>query len=245
MQQKPFVTRMRPSAVLVDLDGTMVDTAPDIVEAVSQMLDEFSTAPLPFATVSGFIGNGVPNLVRRSLEATGLDRRIDAQHALNVFHRHYAQTNGRFGRVFPHVAVGLGELRRRGYRLACVTNKPEKLAARLLLTTGLARYLDVLVAGDSIARMKPDPEPLWHACRLLDVEPENSVLVGDSPVDVTAARAAGLPVFIVSYGYAGPHGPAVLECDGLIDSLAAMPAILASRGAYRTTQLTRLRTTLR
>ncbi|WP_208645385.1 phosphoglycolate phosphatase [Paraburkholderia aromaticivorans] len=222
---------MRSQAVLIDLDGTMVDTAPDIVEAVRQMLGEFGTAPLPFATVSGFIGKGVANLVRRSLEAAGLDRRVDASHALDVFHRHYAQTNGRLGRVFPHVGSGLSELQRLGYRLACVTNKPKELAAPLLLATGLARYLDVLVAGDSIARMKPDPEPLWHACRLLGVEPEHSVLVGDSPVDVRAARAAGLPVFIVSYGYAGPGGPAALECDGLIDSLAAMPAILAARGA--------------
>jgi phosphoglycolate phosphatase len=228
-QRKSFVTGMRPSAVLVDLDGTLVDTAPDIVEAVNRMLHELATAPLPFATVSGFIGKGVPNLVRRSLEAAGLDRRVDADHALNVFHRHYVRTNGRLGHVFPHVAAGLGELQRLGYRLACVTNKPQELAARLLLTTGLARYLDVLVAGDSVARMKPDPEPLWHACRLLDVAPENSVLVGDSPVDVIAARAAGLPVFIVTYGYAGPDGPAALECDGLIDSLAAMPAILALR----------------
>ena len=227
------MTGMRPKAVLVDLDGTMVDTAPDIVEAVSRMLEEFSTAPLPFATVSGFIGKGVPNLVRRSLAAAGLDRRVDAEQAHNVFHRHYAQTNGRLGRVFPHVAAGLGELQRLGYRLACVTNKPQELAARLLLTTALDRYLDVLVAGDSIASMKPAPEPLWHACRLLDVAPENSVLVGDSPVDVSAARAAGLPVFIVSYGYAGPDGPEALACDGLIDSLAAMPAILASWGARR------------
>ncbi|NPT34008.1 phosphoglycolate phosphatase [Paraburkholderia xenovorans] len=231
MLARPLMRSMQSKAVLVDLDGTMVDTAPDIVEAVSHMLDEFNAARLPFATVSGFIGKGVPNLVRRSLEAAGLDRRVDVDHALDVFHRHYVQTNGRLGRVFPHVEAGLAELQRRGYRLACVTNKPEELAARLLLMTGLARYLDVLVAGDSIARMKPDPEPLWHACRLLDVEPENSVLVGDSPVDVSAARAAGLPVFIVRYGYAGPHGSAALACDGLIDSLMAMPAILESRGA--------------
>lgn len=231
MQQNPLVTHSATRAVLVDLDGTMVDTAPDIVEAINRMLDAFSTAPLPFATVSGFIGKGVPNLVRRSLEAAGLEHKVDADDALNVFHHHYAQTNGRLGRVFPHVATGLGELQRLGYRLACVTNKPKELAARLLLMTGLASYIDVLVAGDSIARMKPDPEPLWHACRLLDVEPAHSVLVGDSPVDVTAARAAGLPVFVVSYGYAGPDGPASLQGDGLIDSLAAMPAILAARSA--------------
>jgi phosphoglycolate phosphatase len=234
MRQLPRSAATRIRAVLVDLDGTMVDTAPDIVEAAARMLDEFGRAPLPPATVGGFIGKGVPNLVRRSLSAAGLDRQVDHEHAHTVFLRHYAQTNGRFGRVFPQVADGLGELKRLGYRLACVTNKPKALASPLLLMTGLASYLDVLVAGDSISRMKPDPEPLWHACRLLDVEPENSVLVGDSPVDVCAARTAGLPVFVVSYGYAGAEGVAALQYDGLLDSFAALPAMLAARGVHRT-----------
>jgi len=216
-------------AVLVDLDGTMIDTAPDIAEAVSRMLDELGTAPLPFRTVVGFIGKGVPNLVRRSLETAALDQRVAIEHALAVFHRHYAETNGRHGHAFPGVAAGLGALRQRGYRLACVTNKPEALAAPLLEMTGLAGYLDALVAGDSIAQMKPAPEPLWHACRLLGVETEGGALIGDSPVDVAAARAAGLPVFIVRYGYAGPRGAGALACDGLIDSLEEAPALLAGR----------------
>jgi phosphoglycolate phosphatase len=110
-----------------------------------------------------------------------------------------------------------------------VTNKPQALAAALLATTGLASYLDVLVAGDTLASMKPSPEPLWHACRLLDINPEHCALVGDSPVDVAAARAAGLPVFIVSYGYAGQGGADALRGDALIDSFEALPAILAQR----------------
>ncbi|WP_407070670.1 phosphoglycolate phosphatase [Paraburkholderia rhynchosiae] len=220
---------MQTRAVLIDLDGTMIHTAPDIVEAASRMLAEFGAPPLPFGTVSGFIGKGVPNLVRRTLEAAELDRRVDVSEALAVFHRHYEETNGCIGHVFPYVVTGLAELRRLGYRLACVTNKPEALAAPLLLMTGLASYLDVLVAGDSIDSMKPAPEPLWHACRLLGVDAECSVLVGDSPVDVTAAKAAGLPVFIVSYGYGGPDGAAALQCDALIDSLGEMPALLAAR----------------
>ncbi|WP_027798113.1 phosphoglycolate phosphatase [Paraburkholderia dilworthii] len=230
MSKQPFFSpQARTRAVLIDLDGTMVHTAPDIVEAVSRMLADFGQAPLPFDTVSGFIGKGVPNLVRRTLEAAALSDQVEMSEALTVFHRHYEQTNGSFGHVFPHVAAGLRELRRLGYRLACVTNKPEALAAPLLLMTGLARDLDVLVAGDSIERMKPDPEPLWHACRLLGVDVECSVLVGDSPVDVSAARAARMPVFIVSYGYGGPDGAAALQSDALIDSLVQLPDLLASR----------------
>jgi phosphoglycolate phosphatase len=217
------------NAVLIDLDGTMVDTAPDIVAAANSMLKDFDAMPLPFDTVSGFIGNGVANLVRRSLETAGLGQRVDIARALPVFEQHYAHTNGRLGRVFPGVAAGLRALRQKGYRSACVTNKPEALAAALLNRTGLANYLDVLVAGDTLTRMKPSPEPLWHACHLLDVEPGHGAMVGDSPVDVAAARAAGLPVFIVSYGYAGAGGADSLDCDALIDSFEALPTILAER----------------
>lgn len=215
------------NAVLIDLDGTLVDSAPDIVEAANRMLAELGSPPLPFDTVAGFIGRGVPNLVRRVLETAQLaPPRVDAIDAEALFHRHYADTNGRLGSVFPGVEAGLAALRRNGYRLACVTNKPRALAAPLLALTGLAAYLEVLVAGDSIAQMKPDPEPLRHACRLLDVDPAQGVLVGDSPVDVAAARAAGMAVFLVRYGYAGPGGAAALGADALVDSMEALPALL-------------------
>jgi phosphoglycolate phosphatase len=216
-------------AVLIDLDGTMVDTAPDIVAAVGSMLEDLGAAPLPFDTAAGFIGNGVPTLVRRSLAAARIGEQCDFEQALRVFERHYATTNGQLGQVFPGVTTGLHELWRRGYRSACVTNKPQALAAALLAKTGLAAYLDVLVAGDTLTSMKPSPEPLWHACRLLEIDPAHCALVGDSPVDIAAARAAGLPVFIVNYGYGGPGGVEVSHCDALIDSFEALPAMLARR----------------
>jgi len=224
--------RSATHAVLIDLDGTMVHTAPDIVEAASRMLADFGHAPLPFEMVSGFIGKGVPNLVRRTLAAAALNEQVDQETALMVFHRHYEETNGRYGYVYPHVAAGLRELRRLGYRLACVTNRPEALAAPLLRMTGLWSYLEVLVAGDSIDSMKPAPQPLWHACRLLGVDPQCSVLLGDSPVDVCAASAAGMPAFIVSYGYGGPDGAAALQCAASIDSFAQLPDLLAPRGEH-------------
>ena len=216
-------------AVLIDLDGTMVDTAPDIVAAVGRMLRDFGAAQLPFELVTGFIGNGVRMLVRRSLEAARLDERVELEHAHAVFEEHYAVTNAELGRVYPGVMAGLRALRHQGYRCACVTNKPHKLASVLLEKTGLAAWLDVLVAGDTLASMKPSPEPLWHACRLLDVEPERCALVGDSSVDIAAARAAGLPVFIVMYGYGSANGTDMPRGDALIDSFEALPAILAQR----------------
>lgn len=139
-------------AVLIDLDGTLVDTAPDIVEAASRMLLELGAAPLPFKTVSGFIGKGVPSLVRRVLEAGAIVPALGDQYAQGLFQRHYQDTNGRFGQVFPGVLEGLNALQMAGYRLGCVTNQPQALATSLLAMTGLASYFEVVVAGDSIAQ---------------------------------------------------------------------------------------------
>jgi phosphoglycolate phosphatase len=218
----------RQRTVLIDLDGTLVDSAPDIVEAAARMVRELGADPLPFKTVAGFIGNGVPTLVRRVLAALALAPAVDEQHALALFHRHYEDTNGRFGKVFAGVAEGLEALRQAGFRLGCVTNKPQAPTAVLLAMTGLAPYFEVVVAGDSIAQMKPHPEPLLHACRALGTDPALCVLVGDSGVDVAAALAAPMPVYILRYGYPGPDGHAGMHGAVLIDSLAEMPALLAA-----------------
>ncbi|MFC0135916.1 phosphoglycolate phosphatase [Massilia eurypsychrophila] len=215
-------------SVLIDLDGTLVDTAPDIVEAAGRMVQALGAAPLPFKTVRGFIGNGVPTLVRRVLAASAIAPAVDEQHAQRLFHRHYEDTNGRFGKVFPGVFDGLDALLEAGYRLGCVTNKPRSPTGVLLAMTGLAPYFEVVVAGDSIAQMKPHPEPLLHACREMGADPALCVLVGDSSVDVAAALAALMPVFVVRYGYPGPDGHAGMRGAVFIDSLAEMPALLAA-----------------
>jgi phosphoglycolate phosphatase len=220
-------------AVLIDLDGTLVDTAPDIVEAVNRMLLDWSAPPLPFATIRGFIGHGVPTLIRRVLQASPACRDTcrDEELALARFLRHYRDTNGRYGQVFPGVREGLAALRQAGYRLGCVTNKFAAPTAALLDIHALAPWFDVVVAGDTLDRMKPDPAPLLHACRALQASLEHCVLVGDSAVDVAAARAAQMPVYIVRYGYPGADGYEAMECEALIDSLGDLPAIL---GAHMT-----------
>jgi phosphoglycolate phosphatase len=204
-------------AVLIDLDGTLVDTAPDIAGAVNRMLQTLGAPALALETVTGFIGNGVPTLLQRVLAASGI---APSQHALTLFHRHYADTNGRDSRVFPGVVTGLSRLRDAGYRLACVTNKPQAATTTLLSSSGLAPYFDAVVGGDATPHMKPHAAPLLYACRLLDADPACSVMVGDSSVDVAAARAAGMPVFIVRYGYPGPGGHAAMQGAAFIDSLA-------------------------
>jgi phosphoglycolate phosphatase len=222
----PFSARAR--AVLIDLDGTMVDSAPDIVEAANRMLVELGTPALAPAIVTSFIGNGVPMLVRRLLAASPSVAQIDEAAARSIFYRHYHATNGRFSRLFPGVLQGLAALQNAGFRIGCVTNKPVDYTAPLLQAFGLEPYLQAVVGGDSIPQMKPDPAPLLHACTLLGVAPENAVLVGDSHVDVAAARAAPMPVYIVRYGYPGAAGLDALQADVFIDSLVEMPGLLAA-----------------
>lgn len=216
--------------VLIDLDGTLVDTAPDIAEAVNRMLLDWSAPPLPLDTVRGFIGNGVPTLIRRVLQANPA-RHPGEQQALARFLQHYRDTNGRFGQVFPGVREGLKALQQAGYRLGCVTNKFSAPTAALLDIHTLAPWFEVVVAGDTLDQMKPSPEPLLHACRAMHANPEHCVLVGDSSVDVAAARAAHMPVYIVRYGYPGAGGHEAMQCDALIDSFEDLPAILGAHMA--------------
>ena len=212
--------------ILFDLDGTLVDTAPDIVAAANLMLAELNAAALPFDLISSFIGKGVPNLVRCVMNVSDLAEKIEAAQSVNLFFKHYVQTNGRIGAVYPGVVEGLNRLKESGYRLACVTNKPYRLACDLLQAKGLMAYFELVVGGDSLAQMKPAAQPLWHACSTLGSAPDKALMVGDSPVDSAAARAAGMPVLIVNYGYPGSAGLAALDCDAFIDAFVEIPAFL-------------------
>lgn len=221
-----------PRGVLVDLDGTMVDTAPDLCAAAALMLADLGRPALSQATVAGFIGNGVPTLVARVLAAAGLVGSVDQATAETLFTHHYGQTNGRHGSVYPGTQDGIAALWDAGYRLACVTNKPVEFAEALLRKTGLRRYFDALVGGDTLTAMKPSPEPLLHACQLLGVEPQRAIMVGDSAVDVAAASAAGMPVWLVGHGYPGVAAPA--GGAFVIDSLDQLPTRLAGVQAQTT-----------
>jgi phosphoglycolate phosphatase len=224
MANIPYSSRAR--AVLIDLDGTMVDSAPDIVEASNRMLAELGAPTLSPAVVASFIGNGVPVLVQRLLAASPGLPHMEESAARAMFFRHYHETNGRFSALFPGVLKGLAALQHAGFRIGCVTNKPIAYTEPLLQAFGLERYMQAVIGGDSIPQMKPDPTPLLHACTLLGVAPQNCVMVGDSHVDVAAARAASMTSYIVRYGYPGPGGVAALHADVFIDSFAELPALL-------------------
>ena len=207
-------------AVTIDLDGTLLDTIPDLAAAANLMLAELGYPTLELERIRGFVGKGIPRLVERTLAAAAGDfDEVLRKRALEIFERHYVVTNGRHTTIYPGVKEGLAQLRARGFPLACVTNKSERFTLPLLETIGLSPYFEEVVSGDTLPRKKPDPAPLLHACDALDVKPRDMLMIGDSINDTQAARAAGCPVFCVTYGYSEGHDVRELDSDALVDSL--------------------------
>lgn len=214
-------------AVMLDLDGTMVDTLGDFVAALNAMLEERGLAPVAPRQIAPLIGKGGEHLVGSVLAACGIaPGQVDVllPEALSSYRKHYDAVNGRHSEVFPGVAEGLAGLREGGLKLACVTNKPTAASVALLRAKGLAGFFDVVAGGDQFARLKPDPLPLLATCRALGATPERSLMVGDSVNDALAARAAGCRVLLVTYGF--NHGQSVrdVDADGYLDSLDQLRA---------------------
>jgi phosphoglycolate phosphatase len=221
-------------AVLFDLDGTLLDTVADISVALNRALGEQRLTSLPQADVRTLIGRGVPMLIERAMARVVSGARFaDATLLLERFHFHYErlQELGEIQtRVYPGVAEGLAALHALGLSVAVVTNKPRKAAADLLDRLGLARWIDVLVAGDTGMNPKPHPQALVSACEQLAVPPAQALMVGDSLTDVLAARAAGLAVVCVPYGYNEGADPRALPCDAFVETVADLPALLFAAG---------------
>ncbi len=193
----------RPRAVLVDLDGTLLDTAPDLAYAANRVRAEFGHADLPVRRIAQFVGKGTDMLVHRSLtdDLNGRAAEGDFQRAKASFEEHYRYINGTHSQVFDQVTDGLVLLRAAGIGLACVTNKPRQFTIPLLERAGLLSLLDVVVAGDEVARRKPHPDLVLAACERLRVGPDATILIGDSANDAQAAHAAGSSSVLVETGY--------------------------------------------
>jgi phosphoglycolate phosphatase len=208
-------------AAIVDLDGTLIDTLPDFIVVLDAMLDELRLAAVEHDFVAHSVGKGSEHLIRRTLAQVGAPAALyDAAWA--SYQRHYERINGTHATLFPGVEEGLAGLRAAGLRLACLTNKPGAFAQALLAKKGLAGYFDVVFGGDAFERKKPDPLPLVKACEALGSVPSRTLMVGDSSNDAAAARAAGCPVVLVTYGY--NHGEPVrgVDADAFIDRLDAL-----------------------
>jgi phosphoglycolate phosphatase len=224
-----LVTPLPFDAAVVDLDGTMVDTLGDFGVALNLMLADLGLRPVGAADVERMVGKGSEHLIRSTLAqvAPGTDgaaRDALFPEAMAAYQRHYLAINGRHSRVYDGVREGLLALQAAGLPMACLTNKPTAFARPLLVQKGLDGFFRHVFGGDAFERKKPDPLPLLKTCEALGVEPGRTLMVGDSSNDAQAARAAGCPVVLVTYGY--NHGlPArSVDADGHLDSLAELPA---------------------
>ncbi|NML42125.1 phosphoglycolate phosphatase [Ramlibacter sp. G-1-2-2] len=212
-------------AAIIDLDGTLVDTLGDFSAALAGTLAELGWPAVPKETIEGFIGKGTEHLLRTTLAHVGAPASL-YEPAWDAYHRIYPTINGRHSQVYPGVAEGVAQLRAAGLRLACLTNKPTEFARELLRAKGLAGAFELVFGGDAFERKKPDPLPLLKTCAALGTLPAQTLMVGDSSNDAAAARAAGCPVVLVTYGY--NHGRPVREVDanGYVDSLVDVLKVL-------------------
>lgn len=221
---------IRPGMVLIDLDGTLVDSVPDLSHCVDAMMARLGLAPRGEAAVRQWVGNGVERLVARALigQLDGEPDPAEMARALPIFLELYAANTATRSVLYPGVREGLDWLQAQGYRLGCVTNKAAQFTEPLLTTLGIRDAFELVVSGDSLPEKKPSPLPLRHAARHFGVEPPEALMLGDSVSDVKAARAAGFGIICVSYGY--NHGQDIrgAEPDAVIDSFTELGELLAS-----------------
>ena len=220
----------RLRGVLFDLDGTLLNTASDIARALNRTLAERGWAPLPVSDVSRMIGRGSPILIERAAAARDhvLDD-ADRTALLERFFHHYGALEERDesdAQPYPGASETLQRLHDAEMRIAVVTNKQRRFASGLLHRLGLMRWIDAVIGGDTCERRKPDPQPLLFACESLALSPSEALMVGDSINDVSAARAAHIPIVCVPYGYNEGQDPRTLACDVMIENLADLPGLL-------------------
>ena len=219
---------MRPNMILIDLDGTLVDSVPDLAFCVDAMMERLGRPPHGEAKVRNWVGNGVERLVRRALlgQLEGEPDEADFQRAYPVFLELYRDNTSRRSQLFPGVRDGLDWLQAAGYRLGCVTNKAAQFTEPLLRDLGVRDFFEIVISGDTLPRSKPDPLPLLHAAAHFGAEPAAALMIGDSISDVKAARAAGFNIFCMSYGY--NHGQDIRDYhpDAVLDSLTEVQGLL-------------------
>ncbi len=214
-------------AVVIDLDGTLLHTAPELAEAANRMLRDMGRSPVSQELLMSYIGNGISWLVKRALTGD-MHAEPDAalyERAMPIFEKHYTALLLQ-SKPFDGVIEALDAMKAAGFKLGCITNKVARYTEPLLKGIGLAKYFEIVLSGDTLPEKKPHPMPLLHAAQFFGVPIEQLLLIGDSLNDTVAARAAGCPVFCVPYGY--NHGEPVdgLDLDAVIADLpAALPLI--------------------
>ena len=218
----------KPAMILIDVDGTLVDSVPDLAFCVDEMMKALGREVCGEARVRDWVGNGVERLVRRALTGTlkGEPDEADFERAYPIFLELYAENTSKRSCLYPGVRDGLDWLKAKNYRLGCVTNKAAQFTEPLLKDLVVYDDFSVVISGDTLTKKKPDPAPLLHAAELLGCEPAAALMIGDSVSDVAAARAAGFQIVCMSYGY--NHGVDIRESapDAVIDTLTEIIPLL-------------------
>lgn len=223
----PGMLRRIPQAILFDLDGTVVDSVPDLARCVNAARASVGHAAADQDRVRGWVGNGAARLLHRALTGCldGLAPAALHGQAMAVFNAHYAAEPCRDSRLYPGVATTLAALAGAGIRLGCVTNKPHRFVQPLLVALGLGECFASIIGGDSTARLKPDPLPVLAALSGLGVAADRCLLVGDSCIDMAAGRAAGVATVAVTYGYDRSCDFAAAGAVAVLDHLTDLPTV--------------------
>lgn len=218
---------IEPTTILFDLDGTLIDSAPDLAAAVNGMLAHFSLAPVSLTQVSTWIGNGAPKLIERVLHhiQTSEYEQLTLpsyQQALSQFFLEYETTQGLHSHLYPGVKHTLNELKKRGITMAVITNKPKQFTPNVLAEHGIENFFDLVLSGDSLAEKKPHPMPILYAIETLELSKTQTIMVGDSASDVSAANSAGINSICVTYGYNHGNDPLKLPATSHINKFSQL-----------------------
>jgi len=217
---------LNKNVLLFDLDGTLVDSVPDLALAVNQMLIELGLSAYSQDIIRGWVGNGANTLVKRALSgdadiSTDLDELL-IKRGLEIFYQTYQSFNCIETRLYPEVIDTLTELKQRGYRLAIITNKPERFITPIIDGLGLNDLFELIIGGDSLEKRKPDPLPLHYACQQLSVNTDQCVMIGDSKNDILAAKAANMQSIALTYGYNYGEDIGIYHSELVIDNFACL-----------------------
>jgi phosphoglycolate phosphatase len=218
----------KPKMILIDVDGTLVDSVPDLAYCVDEMMKALGREPHGEAKVRDWVGNGVERLTRRALigQLDGEPSDEDFAKGYPIFLDLYKDNTSKRSCLYPGVREGLDYMKSQGYLLGCVTNKDAQFTIPLLKGLGIYDEFGIVVSGDTLPVKKPDPQPLLHAAAHFGVGAEDSLMLGDSKSDVTAARNAGFQIVCMSYGY--NHGEDICNYnpDAVIDSMVELKELL-------------------
>ena len=217
-------------AIAIDLDGTLLDTIPDLCSAVNRVLTELGFAELPLQLVKSFVGKGLGEHMRKSLLNVMKREPTEDEkaHAMSLYKKHYAAHIADHTTIYPGVVDGLDAFKARGLKLSVVTNKWTTYTETLLAHFKLALYFDHLVCGDTLTTGKPDPGMMFYSAGRFGVHPSEMLMIGDSGNDSRAAQAAGSPVVLMTYGYSEGENLVDLRANAIVSTFTAIPALIDS-----------------